>query len=150
MDNRGLTPVITDYICDATIGAVAGLIISLTGSTTLGAVIGTFVGETIRFLINNGPLFKKKDVKQILINFIPVVLKTILAGITDKLAGKLVSKITKKKFSAKQTRYYFQITHHLKSAFGIGKYGSTGRRVWFREAGLMSVFYNFTKWAFDM
>ena len=61
-----------------------------------------------------------------------------------------VSKITKKKFSAKQTRYYFQITHHLKSAFGIGKYGSTGRRVWFREAGLMSVFYNFTKWAFGM
>ena len=134
---------ISDYICDAAIGAISGLITSLTGSSTLGAVIGTFVGETIRFLINNGPALKKYSVKQVLIAFIPVVLKTILAGISDRIVGKLVSKITRKRFTVKQTRNYFKNTKYLKSAFGLGRGGKTGRRVWFREAGLTTVLYNF-------
>ena len=134
---------ISNYLCDAAIGAIAGLITSLTGNSTLGSIIGTFVGETIRFLINYGPTLKKSTVKQVLIAFIPVVVKTILAGISDRIAGKLISKITKKRFTTKQTRNYFRNTKYLKSAFGIGKNGKTGKRVWFREAGLTTILNNF-------
>ena len=134
---------ISDYICDAIIGALYGLITSLTGSSLAGSLISTFVGETARFLIQNGPKLKTMNCKDILLAFLSILLKTIIAGLSDQLAGKIVSKLRKKSFKSSQTKNYFKNTKSLKSAFGIGKGGKTGSRVWFKETGLSTVFANF-------
>ena len=134
---------ISDYICDAVIGALYGLITSLTGNSTLASIISTFVGETARFLIQNGPVLKTMTCRNIILNFLTILLKTFIAGFSDKLAGKIVSKLRRKSFTAAQTRNYFKNTKYLKSAFGIGKGGKTGARVWFKETGLSTVFSNF-------
>ena len=134
---------ISDYICDAIIGSIYGLLTSLTGNSTLASVVSTFLGEAARFLIQNGPTLNTLTCQDVLRNFITIVLKTIIAGISDKLAGKIVSKLRKKSITPSQTRQYFKNTKYLKSAFGIGKGGKTGLRVWFSETGLSTVFSNF-------
>ena len=85
-----------------------------------------------------------------------LVLKWYNANITQKnwkaspLAGKIVSKLRRKSFTAAQTRNYFKNTKYLKSAFGIGKGGKTGSRVWFKETGLSTVFSNFLNTMFGI
>ena len=134
---------ISDYICDSVIGAVYGLLTALTGNSTFASVIATLIGEIARFLIQNGPTLSTRTCKELIIDFLNILLKVIIAGISDKLAGKIVSKLRKKSISPAQTRQYFKNTKYLKSAFGIGKGGVTGRRVWFSETGLCTVFANF-------
>ena len=134
---------ISDYICDAIIGALYGLITSLTSNSTVASIISTFVGEMARFLIQNGPKLKTMTCKDVILSFLTILLKTFIAGFSDKLAGKIVSKLRKKSFTPAQTRNYFKNTKYLKSAFGIGKGGKTGSRVWFKETGLSTVFANF-------
>ena len=134
---------ISDYVCDAISGALYGLLTSLTGNSTLASIISTFTGEVARFLIQNGPKLKTMTCNDVILNFISIVLKTIISGISDKLAGKIISKLRKKSFSPAQTRNYFKNTKYLKSAFGIGNGGKTGSRVWFKETGLATVFVNF-------
>ena len=134
---------ISDYVCDAISGALYGLLTSLTGNSTLASIISTFTGEVARFLIQNGPKLKTMTCNDVILNFISIVLKTIISGISDKLAGKIISKLRKKSFSPAQTRNYFKNTKYLKSAFGIGNGGKTGSRVWFKETGLAAVFVNF-------
>ena len=134
---------ISDYICDAIIGALYGLITSLTGNSTVASIISTFVGEMARFLIQNGPKLKMMNCKTILLSFLSILLKTFIAGFSDKIAGKIVSKIRRKSFTSAQTRNYFKNTKSLKSAFGIGKGGKTGSRVWFKETGIATVFNSF-------
>ena len=134
---------ISDYICDAIIGALYGLITSLTGNSTVASVISTFVGEMARFLIQNGPKLNTMTCKDVILGFLTILLKTFIAGFSDKLAGKIISKLRRKSFTAAQTRNYFKNTKYLKSAFGIGKGGKTGSRVWFKETGLSAVFVNF-------
>ena len=141
---------ISDYICDAIIGALYGLITSLTGNSTVASIFSTFVGEMARFLIQNGPKLKTMNCKDIILAFLSVILKTLIAGFSDKLAGKIVSKLRRKKFSSAQTRNYFKNTKYLKSAFGIGKGGKTGSRVWFKETGLSTVFSNFLNKMFGL
>ena len=134
---------ISDYICDAIIGALYGLITSLTGNSTVASIISTFVGEMARFLIQNGPKLNTMTCKDVILGFLTILLKTFIAGFSDKLAGKIISKLRRKSFTAAQTRNYFKNTKYLKSAFGIGKGGKTGSRVWFKETGLSAVFVNF-------
>ena len=81
--------------------------------------------------------------KDIILSFLTVLLKTFIAGFSDVLAGKIISKLRRKSFTPAQTRNYFKNTKYLKSAFGIGKGGKTGSRVWFKETGLSTVFANF-------
>ena len=141
---------ISDYICDAIIGALYGLITSLTGNSTVASIISTFVGEMARFLIQNGPKLKTMTCKDVILSFLTILLKTFIAGFSDKLAGKIVSKLRGKSFTAAQTRNYFKNTKYLKSAFGIGKGGKTGSRVWFKETGLSTVLSNFLNTMFGI
>lgn len=112
---------ISDYVCDAIIGAVYGLLTSLTGNSTFASVVATFLGEATRFLIQNGPNFSTMTCKDMMRSFLTILLKTLIAGISDKLAGKIIAKLRRKSISPAQTRNYFKNTKYLKSAFGIGK-----------------------------
>ena len=56
---------------------------------------------------------------------------------------KIINKISTKSFSSKQLKNYFKNTKYLKSAFGIGSGGKIGRRMWFYDAGITTILYNF-------
>ena len=136
---RGKMSKVYDYICDAMIGAISGLVTSLTGNSTLGSILGTFVGETARFLIKYGPTLKVSNFKTIIVEFLPVVAKAALAGISSAIAGRMVKFITNKSFSSAQIKTYFNNTKYLKSAFGIGSNGKTARRMWFLDSGITTL-----------
>ena len=138
---RGRMSKISDYICDVICGAVAGLVTSLTGNSTLGSFLGTFLGETARFLINNGPQLKLWSFKTIFKEFVPVLLKSGFAMVSSIFSGKIIGKLSGNNFSSKQIKNYFNNTKYLKSAFGIGSGGKTGRRMWFADNGITTVFY---------
>lgn len=139
---KGRFSSLIDYVSDAITGAVAGLVTSLTGSSTLGSVLGTLLGEIARYLLQNGPKLKTSNYKTIILDFIPIICKGVLAGISSAMAGKLIKTVSRKSFTPKQIRNYFKNTKYLKSAFGIGKGGKTGRNMWFYDAGLTTVLYN--------
>ena len=134
---------ISDYLCDAIIGGLSGLVTSLTGSSTLGTLIGTFIGEMARFLMCYAPKFKLSNFSEIVKGFITVIINTVVATISSIIAGKIINKISTKSFSSKQIKNYFKNTKYLKSAFGIGNGGKTGRRMWFYDAGITTILYNF-------
>ena len=140
---RGKMSKISDYLCDAIIGGLSGLVTSLTGSSTLGTLIGTFIGEMARFLMCYAPKFKLSNFSEIVKGFITVIINTAVATISSIIAGKIINKISTKSFSSKQIKNYFKNTKYLKSAFGIGNGGKTGRRMWFYDAGITTILYNF-------
>ncbi len=140
---RGKMSKISDYLCDAIIGGLSGLVTSLTGSSTLGTLIGTFIGEMARFLMCYAPKFKLSNFSEIVKGFITVIINTVVATISSIIAGKIINKISTKSFSSKQIKNYFKNTKYLKSAFGIGNGGKTGRRMWFYDAGITTILYNF-------
>ena len=140
---RGKMSKIGDYLCDAITGVLSGLVTSLTGSSTLGTSIGTFVGEMARFLMDYAPKFKLNNYSEIIKGFLKVVINTVIATISSFIAGKIINKISTKSFSSKQIKNYFKNTKYLKSAFGIGSGGKIGRRMWFYDAGITTILYNF-------
>lgn len=78
-----------------------------------------------------------------MLDFIPVVLKATLAGISSAIVGRLVKTITGKGFSTRQIKNYFKNTKYLKSAFGLGSGGKTARRMWFLDSGITTVLGKF-------
>lgn len=117
---------------------------AITPANIIGAAIGAVLGAVGGyFFMNYAPKFKLNNYSKIVAGFLQVVIKTAIATISSFIAGKIINKISAKSFSSKQIKNYFKNTKYLKSAFGIGSGGKTGRRMWFYDAGITTILYNF-------
>ena len=133
---------LSDILCDGLAGAVGGLITAATGNSTLGTFLGTFVGEVVRYFVQERPFSSGTSFLTILINIFVCLIMAGIAALASFIAGKLVNKITKKKFSPKQIKQYLKQTKKLKSALGIGTNGKTARRMWYMDCGITTALAN--------
>ena len=133
---------LSDVLCDGLAGAVGGFITAATGNSTLGTFWGTFVGEVVRYFVQERPFSSGTSFLTILINIFICLIMAGIAALASFIAGKLVNKITKKKFSSKQIKQYLKQTKKLKSALGIGTNGKTARRMWYMDCGITTALAN--------